>query len=229
MSTRITNVAFTVALITAAVGSANPARAGVVGYYNTFAGVESNNGVPRDLRVGHTQDDTRARAYQEGALVTLPVNTMYHATSFSGNIHYNSNAQLTQLPIPGGGSTIVNSYIVHYDPTSIFTRTTTGYIDFDNPVYVITKPNSDLDATDHTLGIASWQYPAGLSDRGFDMAQANDTFSLYSPAPGVWRVEWELESGVGVDQMRIVEITPTPATLGLLSAGGLLMARRRRS
>lgn len=231
MKTRITNVAFTAAFIVAAtVGSATSARAGVVNHSGLFAGVESNTGVPRDLRLGKVQDDTRARAYQEGALITLPANTPYHATSLNGNIHYNNISQLSPAAfIPGAGNTIVNSYIVHYDPTSLFTRTTTGFIDFSNPVYVITYPNSDLAATDNTLGISSWQYPAGRSDRGFDLAQANDTFSLYSPSSGVWRVEWDLEAGIGLDQMRIVEITPTPASLGLLATGGLLMARRRRT
>jgi MYXO-CTERM domain-containing protein len=205
------------------------AHAGVVNYGgNIFAGVESNPPSNYDLRLNRTEDNDRVRAFGERQGAVLSSTTYYNAHN-PGN--YQQNSHLVRQALPANG--IFNSYIVHYDPTSGFpARRAAGFIDFSNPIYVITR-NDDLDASDHPFGIPGVQYPTGpISDRGPDLGALYDAFAISITSTGAWRLDFDLQSSTGQDQIRIVELTgfvPGPGAVALLGAGGLLTFRRRRS
>lgn len=221
-------VALAAAILASAAASA-PAHAGVVGYGgNIFAGVETSPPGNYNLQLNHTEDNTRAHVYQEQAGIVLDRNVNYHAHL---NGTYQQNSALVQNTIPGVNTTLVTSYLVHFDPTSgAFGHTASGYVDFSNPFYVITHPNNDLDAADIPFGMPGVQYGTGLSDRGFDLA-SNDAFWISNPSAGVWRLQFEANASTGMDELRIIEVVgsvPSAGPLTLLAAGGLIAARRRR-
>lgn len=205
------------------------AQADVVGSSGLFAGVETSPPGNYNLQLNHTEDNTRAHAYLEQYRILLDRPVRYHAHNFGS---YMNNGQLTNGTIPGVMTSIVNSYLIHFDPTSgAGGRTTSGYIDFNAPIYVITHPNNDIDQTDARFGMAGVTYGQGLSDRGFDLA-SNDWFDIGNPAAGVWRLSFEANASTGMDEMRIIEIVgsiPTPGSVALLGLGGIAALRRRRS
>lgn len=211
----------TIALTTGA------AHAGVSNYGgNIYAGVQTSPPSNHDLRLNATEDNTRTRVYLEQSNILLQ-STIYYNAHLNGT--YQQNSALVHQAIPGTGSATVNSYILHFDPTSgIRTRTSQGFIEFTNPIYVISR-NSDLDASDIRFGMTGVQYATGpLSDRGYDLA-SNDAFWISTPQAGVWRLDFYARSSTGMDELRVIEMVsvPSPAPLALLGLGGLFAARRR--
>ncbi len=206
------------------------AQANVVNYGGQlFAGVETSPPGNYNLQLNHTEDNTRAHAYLEQYRILLDRQVTYHA---HGQGSYMTPGSLTTATrIPGVNTSIVNSYLIHFDPTSgLGGRTTTGWIEFNAPIYIITHPNNDIDQTDARFGMNGVTYGQGLSDRGWDLASA-DWFDISTPSAGIWKLSWEANASSGMDEMRIIEIVdtiPTPGSVALLGLGGLAVLRRRR-
>ncbi len=224
---RTNRTALRAAACAALATTAAASHAGVANYGgNIYAGIQTSPPSNYDLRLNATEDNTRTRVYLEQSNVLLQHQTYYNA-HFNGT--YQQNSALVRQAIPGTGTAVVNSYIFHFDPTSGFpTRTSTGFVEFTNPIYVISR-NSDLDASDVRFGMTGVQYATGpLSDRGYDLA-ANDAFWISTPRTGIWRLDFYARSSTGMDQLRVIEMVsvPAPASLALLGMGGLLTARRR--
>lgn len=204
-----------------------PAALGDVRNYggNIFAGVETSPPSNNDLRLGRTEDNTRAHVYREGYHVPLQLGTVYDAEA---NGRYDQNSDLRQGVVPFVGNGRVNSYLIHFDPTSgARNRSARGWIDFDQKIYVLSR-NQSLDNTDNDYGFASVRYPGFLADRGMDL-NPQDWFDISTPSPGIWRLEFFVEARTGLDQMRVIELVPAPSSLALLGAGGLIAVRRRRA
>jgi hypothetical protein len=184
-----------------------------------------------DLKLNQTEDNTRSWVWIEQRGVGLPSGTVYDAHT-PGRYTLNSQLEQGSPTIPGDATSLANSYVFHFDPTSgLGTKHSDGYIDFDKPIYVISR-NNTLDDSDLKYGVPGAEYPGRFSpiaDRGYDLV-SEDWFDISRPSAGVWRLEFHTSATTGMDQLRVVETwkVPAPGSLALLALGGLTAARRRR-
>lgn len=201
------------------------AHASVVGQGGNVGGPWTSP--PASLKLNKTEHNTLTNVWIEQQNMLLPSNVWYNAHN-PGT--YQQVSSLVHNTIPGAGTSRVNSYIFHFDPTSgIPTKTSKGYVDFDHEIYVITK-NGDIDSSDVPFGMSGTQYATSmLADRGYDLA-ANDAFWISNPSAGVWRLQFEARASTGMDELRVIEIAsvPTPGSIALLGGAGLAAFRRRR-
>lgn len=215
------------ATVTAALLVSASANADIVGWSSTGVHGPYTMTPSQDLRLGRTEDNTRSWVFMEKRGVGLPSGLVYDAHK-PGRYTLNSDLESGSPTIPGTAKTLANSYIFHFDPTSgAARRHSDGYIDFDKPIYVISR-NNNLDASDSLLGVGI--YPGSFSpiaDRGYDLV-TEDWFEISRPSANIWRLEFHTSATTGMDQLRVVETVPAPASLALLSLGGLAAARRRR-
>jgi len=185
-------------------------------------------GPPASLRLNKQEHNKDTQVWVEQQNMVLPSNVWYNAHN-PGT--YQQVSSLVHQTIPGAGTSLVNSYIFHFDPTSGFpTKESKGYVDFNHEFYVITK-NGDIDSSDIPFGMPGTQYATGLlADRGYDLA-AKDAFWISQPSAGVWRLDFQAFASTGMDELRVIEIVgsvPTPGSLALLGGAGLAACRRRR-
>lgn len=219
---------FAALAVSAVLGLAAQASASIVGSGGNIHGPYSSP--TNDLRLNRTEDNTRMWVFSERQNVVVPPNIKYHAKN---NGNYATHASLTSQPLPYAGVGVVNSYMLHFDPTSgIPPKSASGYVDFNNPIYIITHPNNDLDISDGPFGFPTTQYASAafsIADRGFDLAGANDNFSISNPSAGVWRLDFDVTASTGMDELRVIEYVsvPEPASLGAIGATLLVLRRRR--
>ncbi|MEZ6318644.1 MAG: hypothetical protein R3B49_07825 [Phycisphaerales bacterium] len=135
------------------------------------------------------------------------------------NVQYNiSDAQNY------GATGVFDSHMIHFDVTGLNTDTTlTGWVTFDQPVYAVIISNTKLDLTDATFGAAGTVYPFGVTNRGF----SNSTDWVRLTASNT--LQFNVRNTNTADQIRVLTLhVPAPASAGLLGAGLLAAARRRR-
>ncbi len=179
---------FLVAMIVVSL-PATSAQASIIGQGGDVGGWWSGPPNKNSFRLNKYEDNKCTQVHLEQKAVELLPNTPYNAHD-PGT--YNNNGSLISSTIPVA-SARVNSYIFHFDPTSgIPTKTSTGYVDFSDPVYVISR-NKDLDATDLHYGYLGVSYPGFLADRGFDLA-SRDQFVISNPSANVLRVQFKASS-----------------------------------
>jgi hypothetical protein len=198
---------------------------------NLFAGVQTNAGPTLNLRLNQTEDNTRIFSYAEQLDIPLPRGVTYHASAPGV---YDDNNDYQPGIIPGAGIAKVRSYIFHFDPTSGFpSQNSSAWVEFSGPIYVITHPNNELEASDTPFGIPTWDYANGgfsVADRGFDL-NGGDEFRITRPS-GNYRLDLEVQASTGMDELRVIEVVgtvPEPASLSMLASAGLLLLRRRAS
>ena len=121
--------------------------------------------------------------------------------------------------------TVVNSYYLSFDTAdnggTAYAPTVT--VEFDNPILGIVTSNPHLIASEGQLGAAGTTYNA--SNLGMEN-NATDTIVI---APDGRTLTATLRvAGSNLDQFRVLTAVPEPASMAMLAAGGLLLARRRR-
>lgn len=190
-----------------------------------YAGVETSPPIGRDFRLNRLEDNTRTRVYLENYNTPILPFTLYDATSVG---RYDSNSDLRPGYIPTGAGVRGNSYLFHFDPTSgVPAKESRGWVEFTHPIYVLST-NPSLDQSDFNYGFAGAAYATGIvADRGFDL-NPQDWFDISNPQPGIWRLEFFARASTGMDELRVIEVIPAPASLALLGLGGSIAFRRRR-
>ena len=194
--------------LSASAAAANAAIVGTTGQVNQI-------GAPPSAMFGAIVG-TPASAWdeQQGFLSTgLPVDMVINPS--------NSNA-----PTPGVVAGPLNSHLIHWNDFSGIAIT--GTVTFNGPIAGVAYSDNFLDVSDAVAGAGGTVYPTFFPFRGvvpnaaagnFIAINANTiTFNL-NLIPGI----------VDFDQIRVyTRIVPTPGSLALLGAGGLMTARRRR-
>ncbi len=202
------------------------ANASIISLGGDAAGLYTS--APASFKLGQYEHNTHTRVHLESIGLPILPGTKYDAHNPG---HYGSGKGK-----PSGGTiptypwTWANSYLFHFDPTSgVPTKESQGWAIFDAPIYVLSS-NENIDNTDTYYGYKiAGLYPGFLSDRGYDML-TNDEYTISNPTPTTWRIDFHAWASTGMDQLRIIETpgVPAPGAAGLLAAGALLAARRRR-
>jgi len=136
------------------------------------------------------------------------------------------NPSNSGAPTPGVVAGPLNSHLIHWnDFTGVAIA---GTVSFNGPIAGVAYSDTFLDVSDAVAGAGGTLYPTFFPFRGVvpNAAQGNfisinaNTISFnLNLIPGI----------VDFDQIRVyTRIVPAPGSLALLSAGGLLAARRRR-
>lgn len=123
-------------------------------------------------------------------------------------------------------SSLVDSHIIHFDDTGVPSgANVVGTVTFSRPIIALIYTSVRLDQSDAQLGnIGTTVYPFGTANRGFATAFGTlDKVRLLSPDTV------EITVGQSLDQIRVLtEAVPSPGSLALVPAAGLLATRRRR-
>jgi len=161
-------------------------------------------------------------AFNEQQNVTLAADLEVDATQPG---LYDENSDLIQAVIPAGVK--VNSHYVHSDQEGLSGPDLNGSVTFENMILGVIVNDGNLHASD-TLGAPNTQYPGFLSDRGPELGiLSSDWFSI---SPDRRTVTMHANTGLGVDDWRVVTTAPIPApgVLAIVGAAGLCAVRHRR-
>ncbi len=129
-----------------------------------------------------------------------------------------------------GGSisagTRVNSYFLHFDPSSN-AQEVYGQIDFSEEILAVIYTPVNLENSDGSLGAAGTEY-GDKAWRGYEGKVDLDYSSLVGPN-GLWVKNWA--NGDFTDQARVITAAPVPvpAALWLFGSGILAMLAVRRN
>ena len=129
-----------------------------------------------------------------------------------------------------GGSisagTRVNSYFLHFDPSSD-AQEVYGQIDFSEEILAVIYTPMNLEGSDGSLGAAGTDY-ADKAWRGYESHVDLDYSSLVGPN-SLWIKNWA--NGDFTDQARVITAAPVPvpAALWLFGSGILAMLAVRRN
>lgn len=203
---------------------AHPADADII--FTTGSMTEIS--APVSFPEGDTESSSAILILDEG-ITTLP------SEIFVNKIGVGEHPGSSGAPVPIAAGTLVQTYIVHFDPVGGGFATLTGGVFF-TPGEIILGIQTHTpwldDAETKGIGDPSAIYPTGLDDfRAFETLPGIDKVTI---APGLGSASFELFAELGVDQARIVTApVPEPATAALAVVGllGLLTAawyRRRR-
>lgn len=135
------------------------------------------------------------------------------------------NPSNSGAPTPGLVSGLLDSHFVHFDHMGQVNGTVTFAT---NIIGVAYRPNS-LDVSDPVTGSLGTAYPTGNGMRGaFSMPFLNDFIDINA---NVLTFKLDTISPVyDFTQIRVyTKAVPAPGTIALLTAGGVLAARRRRA
>jgi hypothetical protein len=194
------------------------------------AGIISTTGAmteifaPVSLIEGDTESSTEILILDEGVTI-LPIEIFVN--KLGPGLHSGSSG--APIVVPGGS--LVQTYIVHFDPIGGGFATVTGGVFFDPGEIIlgIQTHTPLLDGADAAVGDPGATYPTGLLEfRAFETLPGTDTVTI---AGGLDSASFTLFAELGIDQARIVTIPiPEPSTSALLMLGlAALCVRRRRA
>ncbi len=149
---------------------------------------------------------------QSRAVFGLPVDLSINPSNSTG-------------PTPGAISGMVDSHFVHFDAIG----QANGTVTFNGPILGVAYSDPFLDVSDPVVGAFGTAYPTFTPMRGmFSLPFLNDFVDING---NVLTFKMDTISPVyDFDQIRVyTQVVPAPGTVALLTAGGLLAARRRRA
>lgn len=172
---------------------------------------------------GATESSTSIVILDEG-VVTLSAAVLVNAFgvgTFGGTV-----PPLTSIP----EGTLVNSYLVHFDPVGGGFATLTGDVFFEPGEVIIGIQTHTplLYAADPIVGDPAATYPPFMEFRGFETLPGPDSVTI---PPGMASASFTMFAELGIDHARIFTApVPAPAAGWLLGGfAGVLMRRRRSS
>lgn len=194
----------------------------------SLAGIASTTGgmleifPPVTFLTGATESSTKIFILDEGIKATT---ADVEVNCYVPGVHGDTPGPY--LIIPAG--TVVNSYLVHFDPLGAGFATVSGSVFFDPGEMIIGVQTHTplLYTTDAMLGHPLAGYP-GVFDafRGFETLPGIDSMTL---PPTMDSASFTLFAELGVDHARIITLpVPEPSTFAALAALATLSAIRRR-
>lgn len=128
-------------------------------------------------------------------------------------------------PTPGAVSGMIDSHFLHFNdfnpPQAV------GTVTFNNPIIGVAYNNNFLDLSDAAVGNFGTVYPTGDPWRGINSITPGTSF--VSILGNTISFNFNVIAGVpDFDQVRVFTAVPTPGSIAMLGAGGLMAARRRR-
>lgn len=136
-------------------------------------------------------------AFEESSAITLSSDLGIDANA-PGT--YNSNSSLVTESI--AAATVVNSYLVHFDPEGTTSTSRSGTITFERDILGVIVLSASLDASDLIIGSSTTTYPASGADtvRGYELG-SNEYFRIAEDGRSI-RVTANAQNGT--DQIRVV-------------------------
>jgi len=128
-------------------------------------------------------------------------------------------------PTPGIVAGLLDSHIIHWNDFAGIAIT--GTVTFNNPIAGVAYTDNFLNASDLIAGASPTIYPTGFANRGINSTPGNPSFVSILNNTISFNLNL-LPGAVDFDQIRVYTRVPTPGSLALLGAGGLMVARRRR-
>ncbi|MGH0028927.1 MAG: PEP-CTERM sorting domain-containing protein [Myxococcota bacterium] len=167
---------------------------------------------PISLLEGDTESSTEFVILDEGPTV---LSGEIFVNKVGPGLHTGSSG----TPIPIATGTLVNTYIVHFDPAG-GVITLSGGVTFepDEIILGIQTHTPWLDGADGIVGDPMTTYPTGLLEfRAFESLPGLDSLTI---DPSLESVSFTLIAELGIDQARIVTtVVPEPGTASLLALG----------
>lgn len=197
---------------------AHQAAAGII----TTTGAMTEIFAPVSFIEGDTESSTEILILDEGITI-LP--SEIFVNKVGAGLHSGSSG----TPIVISAGSIVQTYIVHFDPTGGFATVTGGVLFEPGEIILGIQTHTPLlDGADGAVGDPAVTYPTGLLEfRAFETLPGIDTVTI---GAGMGSASFTLFADLGIDQARIVTTPiPEPSTSVLLMLGlAALCVRRRR-
>ncbi len=128
-------------------------------------------------------------------------------------------------PTPGAISGLIDSHFIHFND---FVNSISGSVTFNNPIVGVAYNNNFLDVSDAAVGAFGTVYPTGDIWRGINSITPGGSFVSIAGNT----INFNLQVVVGApdfDQIRVyTHPVPTPGSMAMIGAGGLLASARRR-
>jgi PEP-CTERM motif len=126
--------------------------------------------------------------------------------------------------------TLVNSYLINFQPSAVLGRTATGSVTFTDQILAVVYSNF---GTSGSQGFTNTSYLQGSPGYtygqifGLETALPGDSFSVNGNTINFSM----LASSLGGDNLRVITAVPAPASIALLGLGavGLMTARRKKA
>lgn len=206
--------------LAAVLSLAQPAQAVII---STTGAMTEITG-PVSLLEGDTESSTEILILDEG-LTVLPGDIFVNAVGVG--THMGSSG----TPVVVLAGTLVQTYIVHFDPVGAGFATATGSVFFEpgEMIVGIQTHTPLLDFSDAAVGSPSVTYPTGLLEfRAFETLPGTDSVTIM---PGLGSASFTVYAELGVDQARIVTlptVVPEPSTAALVGSCLAVLSARRR-
>lgn len=205
---RTTNAVLSAAMLTTIAATASAAITGTTGQVTQIAAP------PSALFGAIVGTPASAWDEQQGFVTTgLPVDLSINPSSSTS-------------PTTGVVSGLLDSHIIHWNDFSGIAIA--GTVTFNGPIAGVAYSDPFLNVSDPIAGAFGTIYPTGFPFRGINSTAANS--SIVSISGNTLTFNLGILPGViDLDQIRVYTRVPTPGSLALLGAGGLLAGRRRRN
>lgn len=178
---------------------------------------------PGDARFNQLTSSTQVYVWDESQDFALTGSV--HANAQAPGL-YNQFGDLQNIVI--AAEQHVASHFIHFDSPGSQAERARGTVTFDSEILGVIAVNEenqrDLDNSDF-LG-APTLFSHGNSNRGLEFSATGDRFSI---SPDGKTIEFNFSISSPGDYMRVVTKVPTPGSIALLGASGLIATRRRRA
>ncbi len=160
---------------------------------------------PPSVKLNDFQANSFIRVFMERRNVLLGSSVSVNATA--PGTYNQLNQPVAPFPTLALG-TAVDSYFIHFDPTS-GVQTRSGTVTFDRDILGVIFYPAGLDASDSTLGaVGITAYPTLLADRGMDLAVNLTDFLTISADRRM--VSFRTGADTAVDQVRVITAANLP-------------------
>ncbi len=170
---------------------------------------------PPSVQLNALQSDTNVYLFPEKQGITLSQNVNVDITTAGS---YTAAAQTPFTPGVVAAGTVVNSWLVHFNPADGPLYGSGSLTFTDQKIVGIIATDANLDATDLLLGNPTTRYSTGVAGRGLEInLPGTDNYDSVTLSTDLMSLSLTWRAGVVEDEIRILTQTlplspPTPPT-----------------